>query len=86
MNNKSKKKEKKLPEKFKYYEQEINQNKIEMPNEYLKIKTQLLNLDLNKPEDGIGIEYLKNLEKYSSFEQIRFILNEEIENSTQYLF
>ena len=57
-----------------------------MPNEYLKIKTQLLNLDLNKPEDGIGIEYLKNLEKYSSFEQIRFILNEEIENSTQYLF
>ena len=79
MNQKTKKKKKKFPEKFKNYSQEINENKNDFPPEYLNINSQLLNIDLNKSEEEIDNEFLNNFEKFS-LNQIRLLLDDEIEN------
>ena len=76
----------KLPEKFKYYSQDIknikdiNDNNNKLPAEYQNISEKLMGIDLNKPDTEISAENLKNLEEFTS-EQVLEILNEEFEES-----
>ena len=76
----------KLPDKFKYYSQDIknikdiNDNNNKLPAEYVNINEKLMGIDLNKPDTEISAENLKNLEEFTS-EQVLEILNEEFEES-----
>lgn len=60
----------KLPEKFKYYSQDIknikdiNDNNNKLPTEYLNINEKLI--DLNKPDTEISADNLRDLEEFTS--------------------
>lgn len=73
-----KKKNKKLPEKFKNYSQEINQTLYNSLDKYTDIYNIILSSDINKMEKDIPAEDIKNLEKFT-LEQVIAIIQEEYE-------
>lgn len=83
---KEKNKSKRIPEKFKYYSQDIDaDNEGSNLDEYNLIKDQLLGIDLNQNCKEINKEEMKYLENLTH-EQCMAIIKEEFEDNSERIY